>query len=111
MDDDWPTELGKRIRKARAKAGLSQQGLAHLIDRTPASVSNWERAERTPDFVEIRKIAEWTNADPRWLLFGASYQDPLTRIEKKVDKILALAFQQELEDGAEPTEQPKSGTG
>jgi transcriptional regulator with XRE-family HTH domain len=87
MDDIWPVELGKRIAQARVDAGLSQKAVAELLDRTVASVSNWERAERTPSFAEIRRMALATDSDLRWLMFGHSYEDPLLRIESQLKLI------------------------
>jgi transcriptional regulator with XRE-family HTH domain len=84
MDDFWQAEIGPRIRQAREDAKLTQAALAKLIDRTTGTISNYERGERAP-WEEIRQIAEATNADLRWLLFGSSYQDPLDRIERRLD--------------------------
>ncbi len=36
-------DFGKRVRAARWERGLSQEGLARLVDASKNSVQNWER--------------------------------------------------------------------
>lgn len=89
MDDDWAKEIGKRLAQARDEAHLTQEQVAELLERSTGAVSNWERATRTPSFAEIRRLAEATNSDLRWLVFGASYQDPLDQMQADIKQILA----------------------
>lgn len=90
MDDTWAAEIGQRIAEARkALPGkVTQKGLGDLIGRSAGLVGNYERGDRVP-FQEIHAIAGATNRDVRWLLHGESYQDPLERIEGKLDDLIA----------------------
>lgn len=44
---EYPS-IGKRIRKARENAGLTQEQLAALVDCTPQHISAIERGAKTP---------------------------------------------------------------
>lgn len=87
MDENWPEGLGERLAQARKDAGFSQPKVAKLLDRTTGSISNWEREERTPDLEEIRRFAEVTDADLRWLLHGHGYQDPLRYLAARIARL------------------------
>lgn len=41
--------VGKRIKAARQRKGLTQDQLAELVHTSKASVSNWERDKHSPD--------------------------------------------------------------
>ena len=48
MVDELKRRLGLTVQAARRRAGLTQEGLAALISRTPESVSNIERGRHLP---------------------------------------------------------------
>ncbi len=48
MVDELKRRLGLTVQAARRRAGLTQEGLADLIARTPESVSNIERGRHLP---------------------------------------------------------------
>ena len=48
MVDELKRRLGLTVQAARRRAGMTQEGLAALIDRTPESVSNIERGRQLP---------------------------------------------------------------
>ncbi len=48
MGDELKRRLGLTVQAARRRAGLTQEALASLIDRTPESVSNIERGRQLP---------------------------------------------------------------
>lgn len=50
--------VGKRIRRARQAAHLSQGQLAEAIDRTQATVSYWESGRRSPDIEDLIDLAD-----------------------------------------------------
>lgn len=50
-------EFGEQLRKAREDKGMTQQNLADKIFVTRQSVSRWERGERYPDLLMIKKIS------------------------------------------------------
>lgn len=53
---DLKTNLGKRIQKIRHDRGLTQEKLAELIDKTPASVAKIEGGQRFPKAETIELI-------------------------------------------------------
>lgn len=55
------TQVGKLIKTARTKAGLTQAALATKLGyASPQILSNWERAESLPPMSQIPKIAKHT---------------------------------------------------
>lgn len=49
--------IGDNIKKARKKAGLSQESLAKTIGVTKAAISRYESGLREPSFEQLQKIA------------------------------------------------------
>ncbi|RJQ50079.1 MAG: XRE family transcriptional regulator [Nitrospiraceae bacterium] len=60
--------LGKRIKMARIKAGLSQGELAGKLGIAYPTLSKYEQGHRTPDSILLGKIAAILGCDPGWLL-------------------------------------------
>jgi len=60
--------LGKRIKLARFKAGLSQGELARKLGIAYPTLSKYEQGHRTPDSVLLGQIAKILGCDPGWLL-------------------------------------------
>lgn len=52
--------VGKNIARARVEAGLSQADLAKKIDKSRASVCEYESEEHDPPLAVLTKIAEVT---------------------------------------------------
>ncbi len=51
-------EIGKKLKAARAKFGLTQEQAAEKLYVTRQTVSNWENEKSYPDIVSIVKISE-----------------------------------------------------
>ncbi|MGL5830159.1 MAG: helix-turn-helix domain-containing protein [Angustibacter sp.] len=66
--------VGQRIRSAMP-AGLSQRGLADLVDMTPDALSRALNGQRGFSSAELARIAEQLGADLAWLITGRP--DPL----------------------------------
>lgn len=103
----WAQEIGERIRQARDALGLSRSALGDLIETHEKSIGNYERGEHVP-WDKLPKISDVLNCDLRWLLHGQRFQDPLLDVQAKVwdvqaklEHLLALGVEQELEDAAE----------
>ena len=60
--------LGKRIKIARIKAGLSQGELARKLGIAYPTLSKYEQGHRTPGSVLLGQIAKILECDPGWLL-------------------------------------------
>lgn len=73
-DEGFRARIGANIAFAREKAGLKQQALADRLKGSPggrvATVSDWERGERTPDAISLLKLANALNVSADWLLTG-----------------------------------------
>ncbi len=52
-----PAEVGKLIRTARQKKGLTQRQLAERLDVSQGCISNWEQGDRSPGRVHIAALA------------------------------------------------------
>lgn len=51
-------EIGKKLKAARAKCGLTQEQAADKLYVTRQTVSNWENEKSYPDIVSIVRISE-----------------------------------------------------
>lgn len=49
--------LGRNLRHARQRAGISQEALGHKIDLHPTQVARIERGQRNPGALTIVKLA------------------------------------------------------
>lgn len=86
MDDKWASEIGRRIERARRRAKLSRPELADVLEVHTNTITGYERGDRAA-YKAVGRIAEATNSDLRWLLFGESYQDPLLYLAARVAAI------------------------
>lgn len=53
-----PAELGRRIRTARAWAGLSQAEAAEAMEVSDSTFGRWEKGEKLPSRAELFYFAE-----------------------------------------------------
>lgn len=66
--------LPERIKTARQAAGLSQQALADLLDKTQSAISQWEQGTTVPEFDAALPLARALGVTLDWL-FGADDSD------------------------------------
>ena len=78
-------KLSMRVRKARHKAGLSEQVLAERMGVTRGAVANWESAVAVPAARRLARIANVTGVSYEWLATGRGamlpelgFEDPKT---------------------------------
>ena len=64
------TDIGKRIKIAREKRGMTQREVAQLLGYQPLAISRWERGERSPSISVLSKLANLLNINIQWLLTG-----------------------------------------
>ena len=62
--------VGRRLREARAAAGLTRQHLAEMLDVHPGSIARWETGGAMPQPFLLEKIAEVTGAPAGWIQYG-----------------------------------------
>lgn len=63
------SKLSNNIKNLRILRGLSQKQLADLIDRSPNTISNWEKGSVTPDADVLEPLCEIFKVNPNQL-FG-----------------------------------------
>jgi transcriptional regulator with XRE-family HTH domain len=69
--------LGKKLREARKKAGLTQRQLAEIIGAKHNSVSNWEKGLNSPNPETIGELCAVLNITPNDLLIGDALESLL----------------------------------
>jgi transcriptional regulator with XRE-family HTH domain len=92
--------LGKRLKEARDRKGITQTYAAKMLGITNTALSNYERGFRDPDTDLLNKFARFYGVSSDWLL-GLT-NDPTTpeqRIESAIsDDTELLEFWQELKE-------------
>jgi repressor LexA len=63
-------KIGERIKIARNKAGLTQEGLAKKVGITYPTLNKYERNHRIPNSQILGRIAKELHCNPGWLLTG-----------------------------------------
>ncbi len=63
------SKLSNNIKNLRILRGLSQKQLADMIDRSPNTISNWEKGSVTPDADVLEPLCEIFKVNPNQL-FG-----------------------------------------
>lgn len=64
------TGLGKRIKEARTKAGITQNALAQQMRVSRAAVTQWEIGSSAPTKDKLEDLADALRCDAVWLLTG-----------------------------------------
>jgi transcriptional regulator with XRE-family HTH domain len=68
MTTTLATLLGKRIREARARSGLSESEFADMVGCCPRLMRYWCAGQRIPSVEQLVRIAVTADAPPSWLL-------------------------------------------
>lgn len=63
-------QLGKRIALARAKASLTQAGLAIIMGCNQSHVAAYEKGKRVPKDETLKRLSEHMKVDYNWLKYG-----------------------------------------
>src|SRR5918994_6477889 len=81
---DNPSAVGRRLRRSREEAGLSQRALS-FPGCTPAYISRIEAGQRIPSLQLLREMAKRIGVDVEYLARGdaasAAVTDPLAEAE------------------------------
>jgi len=72
-------EFGEFIYSLRAKAKLSQNELANMLNVTNKAVSKWETGKSKPAIAQIKKLAS---------IFNITVEELLNKIEEKKEKVI-----------------------
>ena len=94
------SDLGEKIRAARAAKGWKQKHLAAQVDVEPITVSRWERGATTPDLDVINLVAEATGKPVSYFVGGGAaeegggssgLEEAVRRIETAAERLEAVA--------------------
>lgn len=72
-------EIGARIRNRRESLGMTQQGLADLVDITRNTISRYENGETEIGVLCAENIAIALSVTVVWLLFGYDYENDIQK--------------------------------
>lgn len=64
--------FGRRLKKARSAAGLTQRELGDKINVTAQAISQYEQDKRRPGFEIACSMADILGCDIRWLMGGTA---------------------------------------
>jgi transcriptional regulator with XRE-family HTH domain len=70
-------EFGRRLRLARTRRGLSQEGLARRVDASKNSVQNWERNDTLPRAEAVAALALALGVSADYLLGLSDVPEPV----------------------------------
>lgn len=68
-------DLKDRIRQLREEKGLTQKELANEISVSQTAINYWENGKREPDFKTVKKIAEFFDTSPSYLMGWINRKD------------------------------------
>nr|WP_295975044.1 helix-turn-helix transcriptional regulator [uncultured Bacillus sp.] len=54
-------EIGKKLKTARVKSGLTQEKVSEEIQVSRQTISNWENEKSYPDIVSVIKLSDLCN--------------------------------------------------
>ena len=63
-------EIGKKLKKARIEAGLTQEKAAEKIDVSRQTISNWENEKSYPDIISVIALSDLYSVSLDELLKG-----------------------------------------
>jgi transcriptional regulator with XRE-family HTH domain len=87
------SQVGNRIRAARAEKGWKQKHLAAAVSVEPITVSRWERGATTPDLQVLGLVAEATSKPLSYFVgddvtaSAGTLDDAAARIEAAATKV------------------------
>lgn len=86
-------QIGKQIRLAREKHGLTQEEFAEAIDKTPQFISDLERGVYGVSIETLKKICETLQVSSDTILFTETIQADMA-VEKLTNKFLNMTPEQ-----------------
>lgn len=76
QDPDVATQFAATLRKARDRAGMSQEELAELAGLNRTAVGQLERAETSPRLATVIRLAGALNLEPADLVTSLRWEPP-----------------------------------
>ena len=69
-----PADLGRRLRRAREEAGLTQDKASQEVEIDQTTLSKWENGQGSPDALTVIRLADLYGVRLEWL---ATEQQPM----------------------------------
>ena len=83
-------QFGQNIKKIRTEKKLTQKEFAESIEVTAATISSYEKGDKTPNMDIAVKISDKYNVSLDWLCRGIAKKEPKLKINAPADLIIAL---------------------
>ena len=95
-------DFGRRLQEIRIDAGLTQSGLARVLNTSQSAISQMERGEREPSFRMLRRLAKALGVSPAHLL-GKDVDElsPAEQVHFRQYRSLPAEAKEELRDFAD----------
>jgi transcriptional regulator with XRE-family HTH domain len=84
------SKLSNNIKNLRVLRGLSQKQLADMIDRSPNTISNWEKGSVTPDADVLEPLCEIFKVNPNQLFGWETCQELEDFLQEKEGILLEM---------------------
>lgn len=73
---DFRVIVGRRLKEARNKAGMTQQQVADALGVARSTVATWESGQNDVDTATLKRLAEMYGTTTDWLLGSDDTPDP-----------------------------------
>ena len=79
--------IGERIIQVRKERGITQSGLAKLMDVSRQAVSKWENDQTAPDTLKLIQLSDVLGTDVEYLATGVHRPQPEPKIITVIEKV------------------------
>ena len=83
---DLRETIAKNICELRTRRGMTQAGLAEILNYSDKAVSKWERAESVPDIAVIKQIADVFGVSVDYLITSEHNEDKAEAVSNAVKR-------------------------
>lgn len=80
-------QIGRRLKAARERAGLTQEDAADHMGVRRSTVANWEAARHLPSLVQFRQLLTLYAASPYMILYGKA--SPMSLLPEEQDELMS----------------------
>ncbi|NEU11560.1 helix-turn-helix transcriptional regulator [Methylobacterium sp. BTF04] len=88
--------VGVRIKRAREGAGLTQEALAEMVDRTKEAISNIERGINLPSLDTLQRICETVSMPISSILEDSNRSKLFIDVKAQIDAVLTTMEEDDL---------------
>ncbi len=89
-------EIGKKLKDARVRSGLTQENAAEKINVSRQTISNWENEKSYPDIISVIKLSDLYSISLDGLLKGDSkmiqHLEESTNVVKSNQKLIGAVI-------------------